>query len=128
MPSSWKGKAIVVVYAVAAVLLAALAVPAIASDKRVLGEVEEANTDHLLELIMKLPLKRYENFLSGKWTKGLEMLERSDRMEIGLTAQDAAQIVPSAVRVQSEKRVYRSQEDATANRKFCSEGGLVRCT
>ena len=98
--------------------------PAMAADKRVLAEIEDANTELLLDLIMKLPLKRYENLLSGRWKKGLEMLERSDRMEIGVVAHDAAQVVPSAVRVQSEKRVYRSQEDASGDRGFLP---LVAC-
>ena len=85
------------------------------SDRRVLHDVDEIETEDLLDIILKLPMKNFSSLLSGRWERGLELLELSNRSAIGFAAQDVAEAIPHAVDVLKEKRVYQSVEHAQKN-------------
>ena len=54
------------------------------TDKRVLNDVDDIDTNSLLDIIMQLPMKRFSSLLSGKWERGLELLELSNHTRYGL--------------------------------------------
>ena len=81
-----------------------------AEDARVKADIQDADIKECASQIRKLKVKSYKSLLSGDYKKGAEVYtSQPGASEIGILAQDARTVIPSAVKLVDAKKIFTKE-------------------